>query len=73
MLLRIGSAFRVPLLLHHARQAVDHDVQKTADQQAQDAESYGIPKGGSQHRSDHLAELEDRQVHGDHDAADDGA
>ena len=72
------GSLRSPLTLEHQRQAVDDHVQKTADTQAQDAQAPRRQEQGQQivkshARSDHLAEFEDGQVHGDHNATDDRA
>ena len=71
-------ALGAPVALHHLRQAVDHDVEERADAQPEGERNPGKnggldePARGPASTSPlrRAAELEDRQVHRDHHAAD---
>lgn len=67
---------RLPVTEHHHRQAVDDDVEKAADEKAEEeyAENKGRQIAGQEvddcHLSHYRTEREDRQVHRDDQAAD---
>src|SRR3546814_5123043 len=74
----------LPVLLHDPRQAQNHDIEEAANQQAENRDGDNkqswtglqpFEQGHGKRRNslDRLAELEDRQIHRDDQAADEHA
>ena len=61
-----------PGSIHHLRQTINNDIEKAANQKSKNQIDYCI-YSIFVHISDNRTQLEDRQIHGDNNAANNGS